>query len=81
MTASLYVTSFPSGAEIFIDGVDTGDITPAKEHLTDGNHTVEVVPGSGWQSQSQIVVVVEGQNFVNFILLPSLTTGPLFSYS
>ncbi len=46
---ALKVTSFPSGANVSIDGVDTGRLTPMSISLTGGDHTVVVsIPNSGW---------------------------------
>ena len=39
---SLKVTSYPTGAAVFIDGVDTGKATPISESLTTGEHSVVV---------------------------------------
>ena len=40
---SLKVTSFPSGAEVLIDGVSTGKVTPMSVSVPEGDHTVTVV--------------------------------------
>src|SRR5947199_8112440 len=46
---SLKVTSFPSGAHVFVDGADTGKVTPMNVSVSVGTHTVVVsVPDSGW---------------------------------
>jgi serine/threonine protein kinase len=34
------VTSNPSGAEIFVDGTDTGEVTPARVQIPSGTHTI-----------------------------------------
>lgn len=34
------VTSNPAGAEIFVDGTDTGEITPARVQIPSGTHTI-----------------------------------------
>jgi hypothetical protein len=42
-TCSISVTSDPAGAEIYLDGVDTGQITPfILDNLNPGDHTVKV---------------------------------------
>ena len=74
---SLKVTSYPSGARVAIDGVDTGKTTPMSESLTVGEHTVTVsVPSSGWNPDTRIVTVVSGNNDLSVTLLPTLTMGP-----
>jgi PEGA domain len=77
---SLKVTSFPSGAEVWVNGQPTGKITPMNISLPVGDHTVMVrippVPGSGWNPDTRTVNVVAGNNDLSVTLLPMLTTGP-----
>src|SRR5712691_3439099 len=73
----LKVTSFPSGAQVIVDGVNTGKVTPMSISLTEGDHTVTVqIPGSGWQPDTRTVTVVAGNNDLSVTLLPVLTQGP-----
>ena len=60
---SLKVTSYPSGAEVSIDGVDTGKTTPMSQSVSvGGQHTVVVkVPNSGWNPDTRTVTVVSGE--------------------
>lgn len=74
---SLKVTSFPSGADVTVDGAPTGKVTPMNISLTIGDHTVTVgVPGSGWQSDTRTVTIDRGKNDLHVNLLPLLTVGP-----
>ena len=74
---SLKVTSYPSGARVAVDGVDTGKTTPMSESLSVGEHTVTVsVPSPGWNPDTRIVTVVSGNNDLSVTLLPTLTMGP-----
>lgn len=74
---SLKVTSYPSGAEVWIDGVNTGKTTPMSESVSVGEHTVLVqVPSSGWNPDQRIVTIVSGNNDLSVTLLPLLTVGP-----
>lgn len=74
---SLKVTSYPTGAAVLIDGVDTGKTTPMSESLTVGEHTVVVrVPNSGWNPDSRVVNIVTGNNDLSVTLLPTVTIGP-----
>jgi PEGA domain/Collagen triple helix repeat (20 copies) len=74
---SLKVTSYPSGAKVSIDGIDTGKTTPMSESLTIGAHTVVVaVPNSGWNPDTRTVTIVSGNNDLSVTLLPAVTTGP-----
>jgi hypothetical protein len=73
----LKVTSFPSGAHVSINGVDTGKLTPMSESLPVGVHSVTVtIPNSGWNPDTRTVTVVSGNNDLSVTLLPVLTTGP-----
>jgi len=74
---TLKVTSFPSGAQVTVDGVNTGKVTPMNIALADGDHIVRVeIPGSGWSADTRTVTIVAGNNDLSVTLLPTLTTGP-----
>jgi hypothetical protein len=74
---SLKVTSFPSAANVMVDGVDTGKVTPMNISLSIGTHTVVVsIANSGWNPDTRIVEVVLGNNDLSVTLLPILTVGP-----
>lgn len=75
---ALKVTSFPSGANVSVDGVDTGKLTPMNISVAVGLHTVVVsIPNSGWNPDTRTVEVVAGNNDLSVTLLPILTTGPI----
>jgi hypothetical protein len=72
------VSSFPSGANVSIDGADTGKLTPMSTSLTLGNHTVVVqIQNSGWAADTRTVTVISGNNDLSVTLLPALTAGPM----
>src|SRR5260370_2017039 len=74
---ALKVTSFPSGANVSVDGVDTGKVTPMSISVAVGMHTVMVsIPNSGWNPDSRPFVVVAGNNDLSVTLLPNLAIGP-----
>lgn len=74
---SLKVTSFPSGANVSVDGVDTAKVTPMSLSLTVGDHAVVVsIPDSGWNPDTRTVTIVSGNNDLSVTLLPILTAGP-----
>lgn len=75
---NLVLKSFPSGAEVFIDGTDTTRQTPYNQGITAGQHTIEVVPpGTGWNSTSTQVTIPSGGAFnLTMVMIPTLTTGP-----
>jgi len=76
-TGTLKVTSFPSGANVLIDGQPTGKLTPMSASLLLGNHTVTVsIPNSGWRADTRTVTIVAGNNDLSVTLLPTLTQGP-----
>lgn len=75
---ALKVTSFPSGAQVVIDGVNTGKVTPMSVSVSEGDHRVTVqIPNSGWNSDTRTVTIVSGNNDLSVTLLPMLTTGPM----
>jgi hypothetical protein len=74
---ALKVSSFPSGAKVSVDGVDTGKVTPMSVSLPAGDHVVVVaIPGSGWNAVSRTVRIASGNNELNVVLLPSANVGP-----
>ena len=74
---ALKVTSFPSGANVSVDGVDTGKVTPMSVSVGVGAHTVVVsIPNSGWNPDTRTFVVVSGNNDLSVTLLPNLAAGP-----
>ena len=76
-SGALKVTSFPSGAQVTIDGVGTGKTTPMSVSLSVGDHLVTVsIPNSGWNPDTRTVTIVSGNNDLSVTLLPALTAGP-----
>jgi hypothetical protein len=74
---ALKVTSFPSGAQVIVDGVNTGKTTPMSISLGVGDHSVTVsIPNSGWNPDTRTVTIVSGNNDLSVTLLPALTIGP-----
>src|SRR5215467_7188184 len=77
-SGSLKVTSFPSGANVAVDGNDTGKVTPMSVSLSVGTHTVVVsIPNSGWGVDTRTVNLVSGNNDLSVTLLPVLSAGPM----
>jgi len=75
--ATLKVSSFPSGAQVIVDGVNTGKITPMNVSLPEGDHLVTVqIPGSGWNADTRTVTIVAGNNDLSVTLLPIPIPGP-----
>src|SRR5882724_8510450 len=74
---ALKVTSYPSGAQVSIDGVDTGKVTPMSASIQIGTHEVTVsIPNSGWNPDTRPVDVGSGNNDLSVTLLPTLTVAP-----
>src|SRR5258708_3286568 len=76
---TLHVTSFPDGANVLIDGIDTGKVTPMSVSLTAGiSHTVivQLSNSAGWSIDKRSVTIANGDNYHSVTLLPTLTTGP-----
>ncbi|MBL8292454.1 MAG: PEGA domain-containing protein [Bryobacterales bacterium] len=73
----LKVSSFPSGAEVLVDGSSTGKTTPMNVSVETGTHTVTVrISGGSWQADTRTITIVEGNNDLSVTLLPVLTQGP-----
>jgi hypothetical protein len=76
-SGSLKITSFPSGASVSVDGVNTGKTTPMSIALSADYHSVVVsIPNLGWMPDSRTVCIVSGNNDLSVTLLPTLTVGP-----
>src|SRR5437868_14421763 len=76
-SGSLKVTSFPSGAEVWVDGTYTGKTTPMSVSVAVGDHAVLVrIPNTGWNADTRVVSIVEGNNDLSVTLLPTITQGP-----
>lgn len=75
--ATLKVSSFPSGAQVSVDGISTGKATPMNITLPEGDHVVTVqIPASGWNPDTRVVTIVLGNNDLSVTLLPTPTPGP-----
>jgi PEGA domain/Collagen triple helix repeat (20 copies) len=76
-SGALKVTSFPSGANVFVDGEDTGKVTPMSISVSVGTHTVVVsIPNSSWNPDTRNVDVASGNNDLSVTLLPVSVIGP-----
>ena len=74
----LKVTSFPSGANVSVDDIDTGKVTPMSISVAVGTHTVKVsIPDSRWNPDSRPFTVMSGNNDLSVTLLPNLAIGPI----
>jgi hypothetical protein len=78
------ITSFPDGASVLIDGLDTGKVTPVElRNIAPGTHMI-TVSAAGWQTNTQKITVLDvdpvsgrlRDTYLSFTLLPALTTGP-----
>ncbi len=79
----LKVTSSPTGANVSVNGNDTGKVTPMSVVLPVGTYTVVVsalaangVPDPSWKPDTRSVDVEPGNNDLSVTLLPTLTVGP-----
>ncbi len=73
---SLKITYFPYGAQVIVDGIDTGKSTPMSISLLEGVHTVTVhIPGSGWSIDTSDVTIVSGDNYLGVTLAPMFASG------
>lgn len=75
---ALWVTSFPSGAKIIVDGTSTNIFTPMLVTLSTGQHEITIKAlGDGWNPVTRTITVNKGlNNLPSVTLLPVLTQGP-----
>lgn len=75
--SKLVVNSTPQGANVEVDGKDTGMITPAEIVLEKGDHTV-LLRKAGFKDVSSTQTLVEGQtwNFSPVLLQPTTEMKP-----
>ena len=74
---SLKITSFPSGANVAVDGVNTGKVTPMSISLPVGDHIVVVsIPSADWKADIRSVTIISGNNDLSVTLLPTGSAGP-----
>ena len=73
---TLKVSSFPSGAQVWVDGENTNKVTPMSVSLSVGQHTVVVrIPNSGWLPDQRMVRIHRGYNDLSVTLLPVTAAG------
>ncbi|MEA1959383.1 MAG: DNRLRE domain-containing protein [Chloroflexota bacterium] len=66
---SINIQSNPAGAKVYIDGTDTGNITPyTATHVSAGSHTVKlVIPHYKWR-QGAVTVAAGDTEYINWAL-------------
>lgn len=62
LSATLNISSMPPGAQIEIDGADSGKVTPAAIKVTKGEHRI-VLRFPGFKPSSTVAKVDDGQSF------------------
>src|SRR5215471_13376296 len=76
---AVVITSFPDGANVLIDGVDTGKVTPMEVHgIKPGIHKITVsVASGGWNTDTRTINVLDVDSagkprdtHLSFTLLP-----------
>jgi hypothetical protein len=82
---AVVISSFPDGAHVSLDGVDTGQLTPMELHkIPVGAHTIKVwVDAAGWSTDTRTINVLDldakgrvRDTQLSFTLLPITTQGP-----
>lgn len=74
----LRISSFPSGANVSVDGKDTGLVTPMSTEVSVGWHKVKVsIQNPGWNADLRDVQVAAGDNDLSVTLLPIVSVGPM----
>ena len=73
-TGSLYVTTLPTGADVWIDGTYVGRTPLVLDALPTGRHTVGVTR-AGWTPRQLDVTVAQGQTTLSSSVLETAKTG------
>jgi hypothetical protein len=77
---TLTVTSYPSGAEVWIDGAFTGKHTPSSISLPHGEHKVAVqMSGGGWKQDVRTVVVNDSSDLSVTLLPATIQSGSIYT--
>ena len=70
VTGSILVSSNPTGADVYLDGKNTGTHTPVTlEGISAGSHTIRCSM-NGYTDKSQMVIVKAGQTMSISLILP-----------
>lgn len=73
-TGSLYVTTLPSSADVWIDGIYVGRTPLVVDALGAGHHTIGIAK-AGWSPQQLDVSIVGSQTTFSSIRLPQAKLG------
>ena len=76
-TGTLYVSSTPSGASVYLDGVLKGLTPKAISGLSLKNYNI-TISKSGYQNFFTVKKIVAGSNYLNVTLVPVAQTGTLY---
>ncbi len=68
-TGSLYITTLPSAADVWIDGTYVGRTPVVLDALASGHHTVGIAK-AGWTPQQLDVSIVSAQTTLSSVRLP-----------
>jgi hypothetical protein len=75
-TGSVYLTTLPSGADVWLDGTYVGHSPLVVDALATGRHTVNLSM-AGWQGQQLEVSVVAGQTALSSARLERVSGGKM----
>jgi PEGA domain len=68
-TGSLYITTLPSGSDVWIDGTYVGKTPLVLDALASGHHTVGIAK-AGWAPQQLDISIVPAQTTLSSVRLP-----------
>ena len=74
-TGGVYITSIPSGAQIYVDGAAQGRQTPYTVYATPGTHQIELRM-TGFETFRQTVSAVEDETIIVTGVLQTVTVPP-----
>lgn len=73
-TGSLYVTTLPASADVWIDGTYVGRSPLVLDALTTGHHTIGLAK-AGWNAEQLDVTIVAGQTTLSSVRLAKANGG------
>ena len=73
-TGALYVTTLPTGADVWVDGTYVGHAPVVLDALATGRHTLSLTK-TGWQSQELDVNVIPGATAISSVPLAHVLHG------
>jgi hypothetical protein len=73
MKNTLQIDTTPAGAKVYLDGVDSGKVSPCQLEPSTGSHSIKVEL-EGYTDMERSIKIKKGKNSINFILTAATYT-------